>query len=347
MEGAQEITAEELKGMDLSQVASLQLKDGTLVIINEGEGEAQQEYQAEEIPQDENTTEYVECQETKAQTNNLRARPYYPMAPVAPKMVPVRPVVPMKPIPPKPLGVPTVPIRGPMKPMVAPRPGYGVVPVRPVAPMRPVVPVRPVVPMKPTVMPRPVPVFRAKPVAKNEEVEEQMQEENFQEEQYEDQYCECGQEQQYTEETDTKLRARPYIGMPMVPPMHHKPHIIPPRPVVPMVPVAPRRGPVAPMGYNTFQPRVFRARPRRIMPVPMFTPLVGTYQPRVYGYGRPMMHPMRRPMMSPLFRSKPRSSSFDKAENQEYMEECVEQNECNLNTEGNVSKTCTKCGKKF
>ena len=140
--------------------------------------------------------------------------------------------------------------------------------------------------------------------------------------------------------------------MMMVPPprhLHPPRHMGPPmRPVVPMVApiVPPRRGPM--MGYNTFQPRVFRARPRpRVVPVPMFTPLNTTFQPRVYGgYGMrgPRYGPMS-PMRPHLFRGKERSNSYDEAEQQQ--QECQENQEQQCEEQKCTKSVCTKCGKEF
>ena len=111
--------------------------------------------------------------------------------------------------------------------------------------------------------------------------------------------------------------------------------------------MVPRRGPVV---YNTFQPRVFRARPRvMVRPVPMFTPLNTTFQPVVHGRGMKHHHlpPRAVPMgMGYPFRSKPRSSSYDAQENQEYAEEEY----AGCGTEGaecNQTCVCSKCGKEF
>ena len=118
---------------------------------------------------------------------------------------------------------------------------------------------------------------------------------------------------------------------PMRPPMMRPPMMRPPMMRPPMMP--PRRGPM--MGYNTFQPRVFRARPRpRVVPVPMFTPLNDTFQPRI-GVRGPMMHPMP-PMKHHMFRGKERSNSYDACEDNQ---ECCE-NQC-------TKSVCTKCGKEF
>ena len=120
------------------------------------------------------------------------------------------------------------------------------------------------------------------------------------------------------------------------------PMVAPPRPRVVPVPVAtmpPKRGPMP--GYNTFQPRVFRARPR-VMPVPapapVFTPMT-TYSPMVQGHHVKPRGPMGRPMpmmKSGVFRGKEISRNVDDYEQQ--CEEC--QNQC-------TKSVCTRCGKEF
>ena len=106
--------------------------------------------------------------------------------------------------------------------------------------------------------------------------------------------------------------------------------MIPPRPVV-----APRGPAVKPLGYNTYQPRVFRARPRPFgRPIPMMPP-----------HPRGLRHPMAPPRMvygyGPVFRNRPRSASYD-AKNEEYADE----NECQY-TDVCETNVCTKCGKEF
>ncbi len=411
-----EITNEEVRGIDINQVASMQLKDGTVVVVNpenveqeqeqgqeqeqeqenvEGEYQNEGEFAQEEIAQDQNANEYVEDED---QSNQLRARPVLvtpvrpAVVPVRPAVVPVRPavvpmrppVVPMRPavVPMRPAVVPIKPVpRGPVrpgapvvfrarpgmarpiKPAVVPmRPPVPVVPMRPpvpVVPLRPTVPMRPpvpVAPMRPVPIAKPVvPVVPVKPVARpvvpgpkpllNQMIQAPLRarpeakEEEFQEEEYagEEQYCECD-EQAQEECTDNQLRARPLV-VPMRPPMR-PPVMVPPvmRPV-PVKPImAPRRGPAV---YNTYQPRVFRARPRpmaRVVPVPMFTPLNTTFQPVVHGR-RHHMPPPPRPGFAPVFRSKPGETQ----NNEEYAEEeyACEGTECNKTC------VCSKCGKEF
>ena len=195
--------------------------------------------------------------------------------------------------------------------------------------------------------------FRARPKAEAEE--EDYQEENLQQEedaQYECNYC----DEEYQGE-EQNLRARPMVtvGRPMVPVNRVGfPH---PKPVMPLVPQ--RRGPahhVPMVGYNTYQPRVFRARRGHMGPTAMYSPLNPTFQPKPFGaYGmgvrgvRPTSyHHGRKAFMAPMgpvFRNRPRSNSCDKEENVN-----EEQNECQLNTEGaecNKTCVCSKCGKEF
>jgi hypothetical protein len=275
------------------------------------------------------TTESVV--EIQDQSNQLRARPMVGrLGPVlAPPIPVVRPVVaPLRP-PLKPMVVPRGPVRrgypvypAPVfrgrgnpyltpKPIIPPNPkmyprGYvpaigkpkmmvtppvarpGMIP--PVAKPGMMVPQPVAKPLlnqiiqAPHVMPRTT-VFRARPG--------QADENDFQEEEYnEEEYCECD-EQPQDENGEVELRARPPIGVPVYRPVPVVPKVIP-RPVVPIAPILPKRGPIprVPLaGYNTFQPRVFRARPRGlIVPKPMFTPLNATFQPRSYGFGRPLSH---------------------------------------------------------
>ena len=195
--------------------------------------------------------------------------------------------------------------------------------------------------------------FRARPKAEAEE--EDYQEENLQQEedaQYECNYC----DEEYQGE-EQNLRARPMVtvGRPMVPVNRVGfPH---PKPVMPLVPQ--RRGPahhVPMVGYNTYQPRVFRARRGHMGPTAMYSPVNPTFQPKPFGaYGmgvrgvRPTSyHHGRKAFMAPMgpvFRNRPRSNSCDKEENVN-----EEQNECQLNTEGaecNKTCVCSKCGKEF
>ena len=394
-----EITPDQLGTVDTNQIASIELKDGTLIMVNgaeevqqQGEEEFVQEEQAQEEQAQEELVE--ECAENvEGQENQLRARPFPgrmvpPVVPVRPVVAPIRPVVPVpvrpvvapvrpvvpvpvRPLPPKPMVVP----RGPMvrPPVFRARPGMPVVRPAVVPPKVVKVPVHkpimaPVPVHKPAVVPVPVPVrphppkpgmlikpgvarplpvpvqtvYRARP-----NVEQQEEEVDYQQEEVagEEECCQCDGYEQEVQEGDN-LRARPMMMAPMVPPpRHHHPHMRPPVVPVPVVPLPPRRGPM--MGYNTFQPRVFRARPRpRVVPVPMFTPLNTTFQPRVYGgYGMrgPRYGPMP-PMRPHLFRGKERSQSYDEAEAQQCEEQVCEQ-QCE--TEQCTKNVCTKCGKEF
>ena len=389
-----EITHDEVRGIDINQVASMQLKDGTVVVVNSeataeaGDYQDEAEFAQEEVDQ----VEYDQAgQEEVDQANELRARPMVgmpyggvrPAVPVRPAVVPMRPAfVPMrppvvapKPVPRGPVVRPGMPMGGvvfrarpgmpvhmpPQKMVFAPKP---VVPVRPGVPaMRPVVPgpmmpkpvpVRPaVVPTRPVVPgPKPLvnqmitaPRYRARP---NYNEEEDFQEEYAGEEDY----CECDDYEGAEEEN--QLRARPLVvPAPMTyapgvarPPVHHPPHrppvVAPPR----FTPVPVKRGPaVVRPGYNTFQPGVFRARPRMMVAArpavrPMMTPVVPGYgvgrvvrpmppPPRPYGFG-----------MGPVFRSRPETAE------QDYDEENAEE----YDAEGcdyNQSCVCTKCGKEF
>ena len=396
-----EITHDEVRGIDINQVASMQLKDGTVVVVNSeataeaGDYQDEAEFAQEEVDQ----VEYDQAgQEEVDQANELRARPMVgmpyggvrPAVPVRPAVVPMRPavvpmrpaVVPMrppvvapKPVPRGPVVRPGMPMGGvvfrarpgmpvhmpPQKMVFAPKP---VVPVRPGVPaMRPVVPgpmmpkpvpVRPaVVPTRPVVPgPKPLvnqiitaPRYRARP---NNNEEEDFQEEYAGEEDY----CECDDYEGAEEEN--QLRARPLVvPAPMTyapgvarPPVHHPPHrppvVAPPR----VVPVPVKRGPaVVRPGYNTFQPGVFRARPRMMVAArpavrPMMTPIVPGYgvgrvvrpmppPPRPYGFG-----------MGPVFRNRPETAEQDYDE--EYAEE-YDAEGCDYNQ----SSVCTKCGKEF
>ena len=374
-----EITQEEVSGIDVNQVASMQLKDGTVVVV-QGEGETGYDYQNEgEFTQEqagqEEYNEYYQIDES----NQLRARPMMVLAPpkpMGPRPMPVRPMgVPMGRPPVHPRGPPRVVpgavvfrakprMPGPA-PYVGPKPGMPV--VRPGVPVRPVVPVRPAVvrpgpPLKPMVVPaRPgVPhqkplvnqmiqapgvVFRARPGEKEEDYDwyDWQEEEYAEDENYG--YDEQGQDEDY------QLRAKP-IFAPMGPPRPApvmKPKVISvpvvaPRPVVAPKPVmvpGPKRGPL-PVGHHTFQPKVFRARPVILRPGPP----MATHHPLP-----PAMFPPRgvRPPVhvpkkhaygfGPVLRSRPRSASYDQ---QEYADE----NEYQY-TEGCESSVCTKCGKEF
>ena len=154
-----EITAEEINGIDVNNIASMQLKDGTTIVISGGEqiqaeGElVEQSPEEQEVFKEEHAEEIVENVENEenveGQENQLRARPVpgkliQPVQ-VRPGVVPVRPAL----VPMKQTVVPGRPV--PIKPAVVPVPVKpGVVPMRPgVAPMRP-----------PVVGPK---VFRARP----------------------------------------------------------------------------------------------------------------------------------------------------------------------------------------
>ena len=189
--------------------------------------------------------------------------------------------------------------------------------------------------------------FRARP-NKSEEEEEQGQECDFQEQYVEEgDYYEC--DEQVSEEN--QLRTRPMIS-------HMHPYGFGPVPkrVVPGMSLIPKRGIIhrVPMGrYSTFQPTVFRARPRTYAAKPFFTPLNATFQPRIFRGPRVRTVPHHLetkgfiPVMRPgaIFRSKPRSNSYDKeCSNEEF------DKECQLNTEGeeyNTTCICSKCGKEF
>lgn len=346
-----EITAEELCKIDTNQIAEMTLKDGTVFMVNGGE--EVQDQPEEEFVQEEQAQEVPVEEGTEGQENQLRHRPMMPMrpmhVPMRPIMTPPRPmVVPMRPIHPKPMVIPRGPVMRPV-PVFRARPGM---PVRRPAVIPPKVITVPVhtphgvypspihkqgmlYPKPGMVRPMPVltrPMFRARPnVEQEEEAAEYEQEEIPGEEQY-------NVEDQQEDYQADDLRHRPMM---MVPPPRHipmRPRVIPP-------PMPHRRGPmmVPMMGYNTFQPRVFRGRPRpRVVPVPMFTPLNTTFQPRMYGFG------MRGPKYGPYpamrtyaFRGKERSNSYDAKEEeqqQEYQE--GQEQQC-------TKSVCTKCGKEF
>jgi len=289
------------------------------------------------------------------------------VVPVRPAVVPVRPAVLPKPVPRGPVVRPGMPMGGqvfrarPGMPVHMPPPKMVVAP-KPYAPARPGVPtMRPVVPgpmmpkpvpVRPAVMPtrplvpgqRPL-VFRARPNYNEEE-------EDFQEEYAgEEDYYECDEYEGVEEEN--QLRARPLVvPAPMTyapgvvrPPVHHpphRPHVVAPGHVAP-IPV--KRGPaVVRPGYNTFQPGVFRARPRMVAARPAVRPMMAPLAPG-YGVGRVVrpMPPPPRPYgfgMGQVFRSRPATTE------QDYTEEYAEE----YDTEGcdyNQSCVCTKCGKEF
>ena len=195
--------------------------------------------------------------------------------------------------------------------------------------------------------------FRTRP--QEEAQEEDYQEENIQQEEAGQYECNCNNEEYQEEEQNLRARPMMMVGRPMVQPNRIGfPH---PKPVMPLAP--PRRGPMnhVPMvGYNTYQPRVFRTRRGYMGPKTMFRPLNPTFQPKPFGgYGmgvrgvRPISYHQGRnvvmPPMGCVLRNRPRSNSCDK---EEYDNE--EENECQLNTEGAECKNtcvCSKCGKEF
>ena len=399
-----EITHDEVRGIDINQVASMQLKDGTVVVVNSeataeaGNCQGSGEFFLEETVQDGYAQEGQE--ENAYQENQLRARPMVGMPYGRPAVVPVRPavrpaVVPVRPavrpavVPVRPAVVPVpgrFPKPVPRGPVARPgmpvggvvfraRPGMPVhmapqrmVPVRPGVPVRPAV--QPIRPVPGTMMPKPVPVRPGVPVASKpmgvpaRPLVNQMitaprvfrarpnvnDEDDFQQEYCdEEDYCECYEE---TGEVD-QLRARPFVA-PMTygpkvvgHPVHHPPHhqpMVAPR----VVPLPAKRGPtVMRPGYNTFQPGVFRARPRmgvaRPGVGPMFTPVAPGYgvgrvvrpippPPRPYGFG-----------MGPVFRSRRETTyTYEQEPEQEqdylqqYTEQCVDEEVC----DGNNSCVC-------
>ena len=151
------------------------------------------------------------------------------------------------------------------------------------------------------------------------------------------------------------------VPVPTVPKLVPVPKVVPvprvapklvPAPKVVPVPVPVKRGPAPLMpGHNTFQPRVFRARPKvMVQPVPMFTPLTGTFQPTLVTRPKLPMHPpshhhhphhppavVMAPVAAPRFRAR-RSNSYE-AQRDNCEETC--ENECNKTC------VCTKCGKEF
>ena len=322
-----QISQEEVKGIDINQVTSMQLKDGTVVVINPVEeqydDQAGEEYVQEELPQEQK--EVDECCQQGDQSNKLRARPMqYGVVPPRVKVVPA-PIVQV----PK-VGVIPPNIRPPPKSMVARPPvvvpGYVAKPfLRPAVVPTPVAPL-PVKPVPATVV-RPVPSTLNKPL-----VSQMIQAPRFR--------AKPGTQEEEEFQEQTKVVPVPrVVSVPRV-----VPKLLPFPKVVP-VPV--KRGPTHLMpGYNTFQPRVFRARPRvMVQPVPMFTPLTGTFQPSLVTRPKlPMHHHPHRPprvVMAPVgvprFRAK-RSNTCEPQRNN--CEETCE-NECNKTC------VCTKCGKEF
>ncbi len=376
----------------ITNVQSMQLKDGTIIVVNQEENAQEgtvgtEELGQEGIVEEQNQLEMNEV-EDQDQSNQLRARPMMGrLGPVLPPPMPrIRPVVaPLRP-PLKPMVVPRGPVRRgypiysapvfrgrgnpyltpkpviPRRPKVYPRPPYVPAMVPPVG--RPKMMVTPPVARPGMMAPQPVikpllnqiiqtphvmpatTVFRARPGQEDEN--------DFQEEEYNGEEYYENEAQPQDENTEVELRARPRFGVPLYRPVPVVPKVFP-RPVAPIAPMLPKRGPMprVPLaGYNTFQPRVFRARPRGVIaPVPMFIPLNATFQPKSYGFGRPLSHhPGKRGYMPPppmrVFRGRPRSNSYD--DGQELDAQNLEnQNQCN--TEGNECGTsvCTRCGKEF
>ena len=119
----------------------------------------------------------------------------------------------------------------------------------------------------------------------------------------------------------------------------------------------PKRGPVLPVAYNTFQPKVFRARPGYRPVAPPMVPVTNTFQP-VVAVPKPHHlphHPPRGPMrpvvpgrvvpvpvpMRGVFRNRPDA----KEGAEECQEEC--QAECQQDAECTKTCVCSKCGKEF
>ena len=328
-----EITQEEVKLVDINQVASMQLKDGTTVVV-QGEGEGEDGYEGNFVQEEVDEGAYEYGEEPKdEQQNQLRAMPRYAPGYHRPPPVVVRPVHPVP--PPKPVFVPRGPV---VRPPIA----------RPTVPLRPT----PVVPLKPVGMPgrggvapnRPlvsqmITSFRARPV--NTDVEE-YKEEEFPEEAF----CECDN---VCETDENQFRARPMFIGPRPPVMPRRMVVAPVRPA-PRRPVV-HRGPV-PRGpfsaYNTFQPLAFRNRPGVPFRRPMGVHVPGTFQPRPI---RPLVRPAvvfppkvvpnRTAYMLPrVYRARPRSSSYD-------AQETFEEVNYQCNNEGCESNVCTRCGKEF
>ena len=378
-----EITQEEVSGIDVNQVASMQLKDGTVVVV-QGEGEVadyqnEGEFTQEELAQDEYGEVYAEDQ-----SNQLRARPMMvvgvprtmhpkPMVvPVGRPIVkppvlhpprgPVRPGVPVvypfrarpgmpgqRPLAPKPVVRPGMPLPGPVvrPPAVPVKP----VPfVKPGLPVKPVVaPVRPVVPGKKPLVNQMIQApgfFRARPGETEEDYD-------FQEEEY-------GEDENYNyddqaQDTENQLRAKPLVypvGAPrLVPGM--KPRVVP-APVAPMPVVAPKPKPVMVVpGPKRGPVRPVVARPNTFQP--------GFFRTRP---GARLLHPMNplRPMGPPMVPPRgvrplvpaPKRYAYgfgpvlrSRPRSASYdPQENADENEYQY-TEGCESSVCTKCGKEF
>ena len=309
-----EITQEEVRGIDINQVASMQLKDGTVVVVNSEDDQYNNnaEFTQEEVPENEN-----ENINYTVESSNLRARPYVVMPGVLPKPMIHKPVVHLRPPPPPPV----YGHRGPVRTL---HPGYGMYfRARPPREM-----------VQKPLDNQMKQGFKASPQLQNEE---------FQEEEFrEDQYYES--DEQRIEEESNQLRARPIGYNPYYPKPVGKVVLPPPHPHPKLVKILPpKRGPVQyiPAPY-THQPRAFRAR--RPAPPLGFVP-VTTYQPRVvvqppHLFKPPMHHPGRF-ILTPIgkrFRSRPRSSSYEIERNQnneEFDDKC------------NDTCVCSKFGKEF
>lgn len=374
------------------QVVSMQLKDGTFIVVQR-EGEACCDYQEEEGFAQEEVVEdqcYAYGENYEDQSNQLRARPML-VTPglvrpvVAPKVVPVIPapgMVPgMKPLPPhhrgpipgrvvRPVG-PVFRARPAMRPAVVVPKRPGMVPaVRPVPkPMvkpglvRPILPgtaVRPIMPgqvVKPgMIKPPPIPPIKApeKKVLVNEMIQapgvplrarptNTDEECDFQEEEFvEDDYYLYDDGQEVFE---AHFRAKPLGRVVGVPGKIIGPKVpgVPMGPKVPLVPMGPKRG-LVPHHPNTFQPKVFRARPL-LRPAPMMAPLAPSVVRPKHHRHAPHVAPPVIPQkyaygFGPVLRSRPRSSSYD------LEEEYIDENELNL-TEGYEGSVCSGCGKEF
>ena len=406
------ISTEEAQGIDMNQVDSIQLKDGTVVVVqDEGEGNEGEEYDNgfEEEGEDQICDECTAALEN--QSYQLRARPMmvHPMRPpVGFAVPPKRPVIfhPMGPRGPvrqvMPIGRPVFRMRpgaknigygkggfgpqqggfgpgkqqggfgpqqggfGPGKQQggFAPQQGGSAPQGNQVPSQGQQQPNNPTIPasqptttnppntntnantntnptnlpplinqqiMFPNYNPNQNQNFKARP----NRYEEEYQEEEYAGEEYNE------NNEQYQEGTENQLRARPMLvpGARVVAPPRH---VIPPygyAPVPKVVPYMPgmgvKRGPV-PRVVAPLQPR-FRGRPG-----------VHTFQPKVvagYGYGgmRPTSYHHHRPRRGfvpppPIFRSRPRSNSFDERNDDEQMYEGEYQ--CD-------TCVCSKCGKEF
>ena len=117
-----EITTEEIKGIDVNTIASMQLRDGTTIVITQPE-EAQVEGEFVEEQGDAEVQEEQVEEVAEGQENQLRARPI--PGRIVPPVVAPRPLI--APVPVRPGLVPVRPVIAPPRPAVRP----------PVPPMRP------------------------------------------------------------------------------------------------------------------------------------------------------------------------------------------------------------------